>query len=172
MGPLASPLTIERSQAFPAIAWATLIAGVLDISSAFVIWTIRRQPDPGPPRDCHRPLRTGFVQPRSDQRRIGTRGALSDRVRGCVPLLRSQPRPSLLNAARRRFGTSLRCGGLRLYDLCRPAGDLHQTAALSSRSHEEHDHRYALGGAPDRPPRPSILTRSPRLLTINHQLPQ
>lgn len=41
MGPSASPLTIERSQAFPAIAWATLIAGVLDISSAFVIWTIK-----------------------------------------------------------------------------------------------------------------------------------
>jgi uncharacterized membrane protein YagU involved in acid resistance len=29
--------TSERSQAFPAIAWATLIAGVLDISSAFIL---------------------------------------------------------------------------------------------------------------------------------------
>jgi hypothetical protein len=27
----------ERSQAFPAIAWATLVAGVLDISSAFIL---------------------------------------------------------------------------------------------------------------------------------------
>ena len=30
-------LTPERSRAFPAIAWATLIAGVLDISSAFLL---------------------------------------------------------------------------------------------------------------------------------------
>jgi uncharacterized membrane protein YagU involved in acid resistance len=29
--------TSERSQALPAIAWATLIAGVLDISSAFIL---------------------------------------------------------------------------------------------------------------------------------------
>jgi uncharacterized membrane protein YagU involved in acid resistance len=29
--------TSERSQAFPTIAWATLIAGVLDISSAFLL---------------------------------------------------------------------------------------------------------------------------------------
>jgi hypothetical protein len=32
-----SPLTTERSQTFPAIAWSTLIAGVLDISSAFIL---------------------------------------------------------------------------------------------------------------------------------------
>jgi len=30
-------LTPERSRAFPAIAWATVIAGVLDISSAFLL---------------------------------------------------------------------------------------------------------------------------------------
>ena len=29
--------TVERSRAFPAIAWATLVAGVLDIGSAFVL---------------------------------------------------------------------------------------------------------------------------------------
>ena len=33
----ASGLATERSQAFPAIAWATVIAGVLDISSAFLL---------------------------------------------------------------------------------------------------------------------------------------
>ncbi|HWM25401.1 MAG TPA: hypothetical protein VNP98_11290 [Chthoniobacterales bacterium] len=33
----ASPSTAERSRAFPAIAWATLIVGVLDISSAFIL---------------------------------------------------------------------------------------------------------------------------------------
>lgn len=33
----ASRLTTERSQAFPAIAWAGLAAGVLDISSAFIL---------------------------------------------------------------------------------------------------------------------------------------
>ena len=33
----ASGFTTERSQAFPAIVWATLIAGVLDISSAFIL---------------------------------------------------------------------------------------------------------------------------------------
>ena len=33
----ASGLTTERSQAFPAIAWAGLIAGILDISSAFIL---------------------------------------------------------------------------------------------------------------------------------------
>ena len=33
----AATLTTERSQAFPAIAWAGLIAGVLDISSAFIL---------------------------------------------------------------------------------------------------------------------------------------
>src|ERR1700682_1945838 len=33
----ASALMTERSQAFPAIAWAGLIAGVLDISSAFIL---------------------------------------------------------------------------------------------------------------------------------------
>ena len=32
-----SAVTTERSRAFPAIAWATLIAGVLDISSAFIL---------------------------------------------------------------------------------------------------------------------------------------
>ena len=37
MGASASALTTERSQAFPAIAWATLVAGVLDISSAFLL---------------------------------------------------------------------------------------------------------------------------------------
>lgn len=37
MSESASPLTTERSQAFLAIAWATLIAGVLDISSAFIL---------------------------------------------------------------------------------------------------------------------------------------
>jgi hypothetical protein len=33
----ASLLASEKSRAFPAIAWAGLIAGVLDISSAFVL---------------------------------------------------------------------------------------------------------------------------------------
>ena len=33
----ASGLTAERSPAFPAIAWAGLIAGTLDISSAFIL---------------------------------------------------------------------------------------------------------------------------------------
>jgi len=33
----ASGLTTERSRAFPAIAWAGLIAGILDISSAFIL---------------------------------------------------------------------------------------------------------------------------------------
>lgn len=37
MSELASPLTTERSRAFPAIAWATLVAGVLDIISAFLL---------------------------------------------------------------------------------------------------------------------------------------
>jgi uncharacterized membrane protein YagU involved in acid resistance len=37
MGPSASPLTTEESRAFPAIAWAGLIAGILDISSAFIL---------------------------------------------------------------------------------------------------------------------------------------
>ena len=32
-----SALTTKESQAFPAIAWATLIAGVLDITSAFIL---------------------------------------------------------------------------------------------------------------------------------------
>ncbi len=41
MSASASPQKTERSQAFPAIAWAGLIAGVLDISSAFVIWALR-----------------------------------------------------------------------------------------------------------------------------------
>jgi len=31
----------ERSSAFQAIAWATLVAGILDISSAFLIWGSR-----------------------------------------------------------------------------------------------------------------------------------
>src|SRR5580765_1910380 len=31
-----APMT-ERSRAFPAIAWATLVAGLLDISSAFIL---------------------------------------------------------------------------------------------------------------------------------------
>ena len=36
----ASPSTpsSEKSQAFPAIAWATLVAGVLDINSAFILF--------------------------------------------------------------------------------------------------------------------------------------
>jgi uncharacterized membrane protein YagU involved in acid resistance len=33
----ASALATERSRAFPAIAWAGLIAGILDISSAFIL---------------------------------------------------------------------------------------------------------------------------------------
>jgi hypothetical protein len=33
----ASELTTRRSRGFPAIAWATLIAGVLDITSAFLL---------------------------------------------------------------------------------------------------------------------------------------
>jgi hypothetical protein len=37
MGASASPPTTQRSQAFPAIAWAGSVAGVLDISSAFVL---------------------------------------------------------------------------------------------------------------------------------------
>jgi hypothetical protein len=37
MSASASAPTGERSRAFPAIAWATLIAGVLDISSAFIL---------------------------------------------------------------------------------------------------------------------------------------
>jgi uncharacterized membrane protein YagU involved in acid resistance len=37
MSASASALTTERSRAFPAIAWATLVAGILDISSAFIL---------------------------------------------------------------------------------------------------------------------------------------
>ena len=37
MGPLAAATTSDRSQPFAAIAWSTLIAGVLDISSAFIL---------------------------------------------------------------------------------------------------------------------------------------
>jgi hypothetical protein len=37
MGVTASASTNERSQAFPAIGWAGLVAGVLDISSAFIL---------------------------------------------------------------------------------------------------------------------------------------
>ena len=33
----ASALTSEKSRAFPAIVWATLVAGILDISSAFML---------------------------------------------------------------------------------------------------------------------------------------
>ena len=33
----ASALATERSRAFPAVAWAGLIAGILDISSAFIL---------------------------------------------------------------------------------------------------------------------------------------
>lgn len=41
MGSLASATTTGPSRAFPAVAWATLIAGILDISSAFIIWAWR-----------------------------------------------------------------------------------------------------------------------------------
>jgi hypothetical protein len=41
MGTSGSSTRIGRSHAFPALAWATLIAGVLDISSAFIIWALR-----------------------------------------------------------------------------------------------------------------------------------
>ena len=37
MGLSASAVTTEKSQAFPAIGWAGLVAGVLDISSAFAL---------------------------------------------------------------------------------------------------------------------------------------
>ncbi len=37
MSATGSGLTAERSRAFPTIAWATLVAGVLDISSAFIL---------------------------------------------------------------------------------------------------------------------------------------
>jgi hypothetical protein len=37
MSASASAVTTERSQAFPAIGWAGLVAGVLDISSAFAL---------------------------------------------------------------------------------------------------------------------------------------
>ena len=37
MSTSASALATQRSRAFPAIAWATLIAGILDISSAFIL---------------------------------------------------------------------------------------------------------------------------------------
>jgi hypothetical protein len=37
MSASASTVTTERSQAFPAIGWAGLVAGVLDISSAFAL---------------------------------------------------------------------------------------------------------------------------------------
>jgi hypothetical protein len=37
MGVAASASTNERSQAFPAIGWAGLVAGVLDINSAFIL---------------------------------------------------------------------------------------------------------------------------------------
>jgi hypothetical protein len=37
MSSSASELTTERSRAFPTIAWATVIVGVLDISSAFIL---------------------------------------------------------------------------------------------------------------------------------------
>jgi hypothetical protein len=37
MSASASAVTTERSQAFPAIGWAGLVAGVLDISSAFIL---------------------------------------------------------------------------------------------------------------------------------------
>jgi hypothetical protein len=38
MSASASGLTTERSPAFPAIGWAGLVAGVLDISSAFILY--------------------------------------------------------------------------------------------------------------------------------------
>ena len=41
MDKMASVSANGRSQAFPAIAWATLIAGILDISSAFILWGLR-----------------------------------------------------------------------------------------------------------------------------------
>ncbi len=37
MGVAASASTNEKSQAFPALGWAGLVAGVLDISSAFIL---------------------------------------------------------------------------------------------------------------------------------------
>jgi hypothetical protein len=37
MSATASTLVTEKSQALPAIGWATLVAGVLDISSAFIL---------------------------------------------------------------------------------------------------------------------------------------
>ena len=37
-----APVSVNaRSQAFPAIAWCTLVAGTLDISSAFILWGLR-----------------------------------------------------------------------------------------------------------------------------------
>jgi len=70
MSSLPSATLPEPTFAAPAIGWATLVAGVLDISSAFIIWGLRGI---GPIRGLQG-IATGYFG--SEAFRLGWRGAL------------------------------------------------------------------------------------------------
>ena len=66
----ASAPTSKRPQAFPAIALASLVAGILDISSAFIIWASRGV---GPIRGLQG-IATGLLGPDSFNRGLTSAG--------------------------------------------------------------------------------------------------
>lgn len=71
-------IAVRPSGALPGIFAAGLLAGVLDITAAFVTWAPQGVPPVNPPGNCKRASRRASVQRRDTNRSAGRGAAFSD----------------------------------------------------------------------------------------------
>ena len=110
----APPLLAEKSKALPAIGWGGLIAGILDITTAFIRWR--------PPVRLLQGIASGLLGPRAFQGGLGNCGArlsfaLFHRVFSGRRLLRRQPQVGFPAAAGGGLGSFLRHRGVHVHDV-------------------------------------------------------
>src|SRR5882724_7299825 len=110
----APPLLAKKSKALPAIGWGGLIAGILDMTTAFIRWR--------PPVRLLQGIASGLLGPHAFQGGWGTAVlglgcALFHRLFGGRHLLHREPQAGFLAAAGGSLGSFLRHRGIHVHDL-------------------------------------------------------
>jgi hypothetical protein len=149
---------MEKSRALPTIASAGLIAGILDITSAFVI--------AGKGTGSIRMLQgiaSGLLGQRSFEggmaTAVGSRHSLPDRVYSGGGVLRRQPEIEFSDIARRSDGIALWNRGLHFHVLDRRAARVPDRTPFHVERRHRCDHSHCFDRAADRAGGPPFFER-------------
>jgi hypothetical protein len=154
---------MKRSRALPTIASAGLIAGILDITSAFVIAGIKGT---GSIRMLQG-IASGLLGQRSFEggmatAGLGSRHSLPDRVYSGGGVLRRQPEIEFSDTARRSVGIALWNCGLHFHVLDRRAARVPDRTPFHVKRRHRCDHSHCFDRAADRAGGPPFFERTIR----------